>query len=58
MDDYERLRFESDHIKKENMKLKERVESTDKLKLHVLSTYNSKESGSKRNQSLSVGDLT
>ena len=49
LNDYERLRFESDHIKKENVKLKERVESTDKFKLHVLSTYNSKESASKRN---------
>ncbi|CDW78270.1 UNKNOWN [Stylonychia lemnae] len=59
LDDYERLRFESDHIKKENLKLKERVESTDKIKMiHTLSTYDSKESIQKRNQSLSVGDLT
>eukprot|EP00347_Sterkiella_histriomuscorum_P019564 403341153 len=62
LDDYEKLRYESENIKLENKQLKRKVASSSlekSTKLHILSTYDSKESVNRRNQqSLSVGDLT
>lgn len=73
LDDYERLKFESEHLRLENLKLKEYHASTqltsvgcstqavvlDAEPVQILSHFNSKESlGGDRKSSLSVADLT
>ena len=56
LDDYERMKAESEKMRIENSRLKDQVASQEKAKFTVLSHYDSKES-LKKNQSLSVGDL-